>query len=73
LLVSLQTWGDTTIATIERRNSTYRVKVRRQGAPPLTATFTYLAEAKKWAHMTESTVLDGRHFPATETKKAHTR
>jgi site-specific recombinase XerD len=57
------------MATIERRNGTYRVKVRRKGAPPLTATFTHLAEAKKWAQMTESTVLEGRHFTATEAKR----
>jgi hypothetical protein len=27
----------------------YRVKVRRKGYPPQTATFTKLANAKKWA------------------------
>ena len=57
------------MATIEQRNGTYRVKVRRKGAPPLTATFTHLAEAKKWAQITKSTVLEGRHFPATEAKR----
>ena len=57
------------MATIERCNGTYRVKVRRKGAPPLTATFTHLAEAKKWAQTTESAVLEGRHFTATEAKK----
>ena len=57
------------MATIERRNGTYRVKVRRKGAPPLTATFTHLAEAKKWAQVTEGAVLEGRHFRASEAKK----
>jgi len=57
------------MATIERRNGTYRVKVRRKGAPPLTATSTHLAEAKKWAHMTESAILEGRHFTATEAQR----
>ena len=57
------------MATIERRNGTYRVKVRRKGAPPLTATFTHLVEAKKWAQVTESAVLEGRHFSATEAKR----
>jgi len=57
------------MAIIERRKGTYRVKVRRQGAPPLTATFARLAEAKKWAQMTESAVLEGRHFTATEAKR----
>src|SRR5262245_60283013 len=32
LLVSLQLWRETPMATIERRNGTYRVKVRRKGA-----------------------------------------
>jgi len=57
------------MATIERRNGTYRVKVRRKGASPLTATFTHLVEAKKWAQVTESAVLEGRHFSATEAKR----
>jgi hypothetical protein len=57
------------MATIERRKGTHRVKVQRQGVPPLTATFTRLAEAKKWAQMTESAVLEGRHFTATEAKR----
>src|SRR5712691_2642728 len=69
LSVSLQPWRDTPMATIERRNGTYRVKVRRKGAPPLTATFTHLAEAKKWAQVTEGAVLEGRHFRASEAKK----
>lgn len=57
------------MATIERRNGTYRVKVRRKGASPLTATFTHLVDAKKWAHTTESAILEGRHFTATEAKR----
>ena len=57
------------MATIERRNGTYRVKVRRKGASPLTATFTHLVEAKKWAHTTESAILEGSHFTVTETKR----
>jgi len=57
------------MATIERRKGAYRVKVRRKGAPSLTATFTHLAEAKKWAQVTEGTVLEGRHFPTTEAKR----
>jgi integrase len=57
------------MATIERRKGVYRVKVRRKGAPSLTATFTHLAEAKKWAQVTEGAVLEGRHFPTTEAKR----
>ena len=34
------------MATIERRKGTYRIKVRRQGAPPLTATFTHVKEPR---------------------------
>jgi integrase len=50
-------------------DGTYRVKVRRKGARPLTATFTHLAEAKKWARVTKGAVLEGRHFQASEAKK----
>ena len=57
------------MATIERRKGTYRVKIRRKSAPPLTATFTHLAEAKKWAQMMEGAIIEGRHFPTTEAKR----
>ena len=40
----------------------YRVKVRRKGAPPQTATFHRLIDARKWSQMTEGSVLDGRYF-----------
>jgi hypothetical protein len=53
------------MATFEKRTThdgttTYRVKVRRKGYPPQTATFTKLADAKKWAQITEGAVLEGR-------------
>jgi hypothetical protein len=57
------------MATIERRKGMYRVKVRRKGALPLTATFAQLADAKKWAQMTEGAIVEGRHFHTTEAKK----
>jgi len=62
------------MATIEQRigrdgQQVYRVKVRRKGAPPLTATFPRLADAKKWAQVTEGAVLEGRHFKTTEAKR----
>ena len=57
------------MATIKRRKGIYRVKVRRKGAPLLTATFAQLADAKKWARMTEGAVLEGRHFQTSEAKK----
>jgi hypothetical protein len=40
--------------TSQDRKSVYRVKVRRKGAPPLTATFPRLTDAKKWAQVTVS-------------------
>ena len=62
------------MATIERRTGkdghlVYRVKVRRRGTPPQTATFTKLAEARKWAQVTEGAALEGRHFPTAEAKR----
>jgi integrase len=62
------------MATIVRRtgkdgHTAYLVRVRRQGAPPQTATFPRLSDAKKWAQITEGAVLEGRHFPTFEAKK----
>ena len=61
------------MATFDQRigkdgKTVYRVRVRRQGYATQTATFAKLAEAKKWAHITEGTVLEGRHFQTTEAK-----
>jgi integrase len=47
----------------------YRVRVRRKGYAAKTATFTKLAETKKWAQVTEGAVLEGRHFQASEARK----
>jgi len=44
------------------RQVNYRVQVRRKGTSPLSATFTKLSDARKWAQMTEGAVLEGRHF-----------
>ena len=58
------------MAYIEKRaNGTYRVRVRRRGYPPQTATFSTLSDAKKWAYITEGDVLADRHFPSTVSKK----
>src|SRR5262249_34880026 len=62
------------MATIEQRTGkdgqlVYRVKVRRKGQLPQTATFAKLAEAKKWAQVTEGAVVEGRHFPSTAAKR----
>ncbi len=59
------------MATIVRRTNkdgsiTYLVRVRRKNAPPQTATFPKRSDAKKWAQVTEGTVLAGRHFPSGE-------
>ena len=61
------------MATIEQRTSqdgkpVYRVKIRRKGAPPLTATFGRLTDAKKWAQITEGAVLEVRHVPVQVVK-----
>lgn len=43
-----------------------RVKVRRQGAPPLSATCTKLSEVRKWVQVTESAIIEGRHCRGVE-------
>ena len=62
------------MATIEQRTGkdgqpVYRVKVRRKGQPAQTATFLKLAEARKWAQVTEGAVLAGRHCGPRDAKK----
>jgi hypothetical protein len=62
------------MATIVQRpgkngQTLYRVQVRRKGAPPQSASFQTLAEARKWATICEGAVPEGRHFPTTEAKR----
>jgi len=62
------------MATIVRRPGkngqlSYRAQVRRKGAPPLSATFTKLSDARKWVQITEAAILEGRHFKTTEAKR----
>jgi integrase len=62
------------MATIVQRpgkngQQVYRVQVRRKGAPPLSATFTKLSDARKWVQVTEAAILEGRYFPTTEAKR----
>jgi integrase len=62
------------MATIVRRpgkngQHVYRVQIRRKGAPPLSATFTKLSDARKWIQITEAAILEGRHLPTTEAKR----
>src|SRR2546426_1330287 len=62
------------MATIVRRTGkngqvNYRAQVRRKGAPPLSATFTKLSDARKWVQVTEAAIFEGRHFKTTEAKR----
>jgi integrase len=62
------------MATIVPRTSqdgtlSYLVRVRKKGAPPQTATFQKLSDAKKWAQMIEGAIIEGRHFPTTGAKQ----
>ena len=66
--------GGTIMATIVRRTSkngqlSYRAQVRRKGAPPLSATFTKLSDARKWGQITEAAIIEGRHFKTVEAKR----
>ena len=63
--------GDTPVASIDQRQGpdgklVYRVRVRRKGTPPQTATFTKFADAKRWTQMTEGHVIEDLHFPSTK-------
>jgi len=62
------------MATIVQRpdkngQTSYRVQVRRKGAPSQSASFQTLAEARKWAKIREGAVLEGRRFPSTAAKR----
>ena len=53
------------MASIETRKSakgiTYRVKIRLEGKPPVTRTFTRLAAAKSFVAESESALRNGRY------------
>lgn len=62
------------MASIEKRTGkngkvTYRVKVRLNGQPPVSATFDKKSDAKKWAQDVESDIRHNRHFKYAESKK----
>jgi|RhiMetdeSRZDD1v2_1073273.scaffolds.fasta_scaffold495855_1 integrase len=62
------------MATIIQRpgkngQTSYRAQVRRKGAPPLSATFTKLSDARKWVQVTEAAIVEGRHFKTAEAKR----
>lgn len=48
------------MATIERREKGWRVKIRRAGVPPMSETFRTKAEASAWAAMKEAEILAGQ-------------
>lgn len=57
------------MATIEPRKDSqgrlsYRAKVRIKGQPTTSATFSKLADAKRWAAQTETAIRQGRYFKA---------
>lgn len=47
----------------------YRVKLRRRGFPPATATFATLADARKWERTTERDMESLRYFPQAEARR----
>jgi len=62
------------MATIVQRTNQhsqtgYRAQVRRKGAPPLSATFPKLSDARKWVQVTEAAITEGRHFKTSEAKR----
>ncbi|MEM7018887.1 MAG: site-specific integrase [Pseudomonadota bacterium] len=62
------------MATIRQRITTngekrYHTQVRIQGHPTLTATFTHLKDARKWAAEKETAIHQGRHFDPVESKQ----
>ena len=62
------------MATIVQRpgkngQQVYRAQVRRKGAPPLSATFKKLSDARKWVQVTEAAIFEGRHFKTAEAKR----
>lgn len=62
------------MATIQERvnasgDKSYRVQVRLRGAPPETATFSRITDARKWAQQTEADIRAGRHFRGVEAKR----
>ena len=62
------------MATIIRRTGkngqlSFHAQVRRQGAPPPSATCTKLSEARKWVQVTEAAIVEGRHFKVVEAQR----
>lgn len=47
----------------------HRVKIRLQGVPPQTASFSRLTDARRWASATEAAIREGRYFKTVEAKR----
>ena len=62
------------MASIEKRISqdgktSYRVKIRLRGHPPVTETFGRLTDARRWAAQTETAIRQNQHFKSAEAQK----
>lgn len=62
------------MAIIEARKTpkgktTYRVRIRTKGHPPVSKTFSQRTRAKKWASKTELEIEEGRYFKTIEAQK----
>lgn len=61
------------MATIEKRinkdkSYSYRVKINIKGSPSVTSTFDKIADAKKWAVLTEAAIREERYFKGKNNK-----
>ena len=57
------------MAVIEERGRGFRARVRIKGAPPQSAAFERLTDARRWAQQTEAAIREGRHFRTSEARK----
>lgn len=62
------------MALIETRkcddgSPSFRVKVRRKGAPTQTKTFKRLTDAKRWATTIEAAIHEGKTLPSARSRK----
>lgn len=62
------------MANIESRTAsdgsrTFRVKVRLKGQPAVSASFTRLTDARRWAQSTEAAMKEGRYFKTAEARR----
>ncbi len=64
------------MATFDRRldkdgKYVYRARVRRKGYAPQVAIFHKLSDARKWAQVTEATMLEGTSLQNNGSKEPH--